>query len=221
MNLEKHSNFKKKIFWINPHKINLFSAPPNWWWYARIDKRLKNARLKKIIKKFAIDKLYYGGGWDLNSILFTDTDWSKNIKSLLPNYNNFQISNWYKSIQNEIKVNGFYKYKKTLIFNEEQINFFFENSIIKLIKSVMNNGFIIKDKSSDDIPKALISRKGDLIKSGNGCHRLAIIKELNLQKKYPVQIIGIHKKFNIGGVYASSLNCIDINNFVVNKYQNF
>jgi hypothetical protein len=85
--LEQQSNLKKKIFWVNPHKLNMFSAPPNWWWYSRLDKHLQNKFLKTIIKKFAIDKLYYNGNWDLNATLFANTDWAKNIRSLMPDYN--------------------------------------------------------------------------------------------------------------------------------------
>ncbi len=41
-------NYKKKIIWVNPFLLKLFSAPPNWWWYARIEKRLKNKIAKKM-----------------------------------------------------------------------------------------------------------------------------------------------------------------------------
>ena len=220
MILEQQSNFKKKIFWVNPHKLNMFSAPPNWWWYSRLDKHLQNKFLKTIIKKFAIDKLYYNGNWDLNATLFANTDWSKNIRSLMPDYNNYKFSLWYKSILNCISEHGFYKYKKNLFVTKEEVNFFFENSITKLINSIINDGFIVNDENSIDIPKVLISRNGDLIKSGNGCHRLAIIKKLNLQYKYPVQVIGIHKKFTIDNVHATGLSCIDISHFISKKFNN-
>lgn len=220
ISIEQQSSFKKKLFWVNPHKLNLFSAPPNWWWYARLDKYLQNKILKTTLKKIAMDKLYYNGDWDLNAKLFVNTDWAKNIRSLMPDYNNYKFSLWYKSILCHISTHGFYKYKKNLIVKKEQIDFFFENIIIKLIRSIINNGFIVNDENSIDIPKVLISRNGDLIKSGNGCHRLAIIKELNLQHKYPVQIIGIHKKFTISGTHATALRCVDISNFISRKFSN-
>ena len=48
MRHETNANSIKNIIWIDPFKLKLFSPPPNWWWYSRLEKRIKI----KIIKKF-------------------------------------------------------------------------------------------------------------------------------------------------------------------------
>ena len=219
MSPEKESiTIKNKVIWIDPHTIKLFSPPPNWWWYARLEKRIKNKKIKKLLENIAMGSLCYGGGWDLSATLFENSDWVKKIKTLTPNYKHYQLSFWYKSIISEIKQQGFYKHKQILIKNEKDANYFFENYLGKLIQSLVNNGYVIDKKNSNDVPKVLIARNGDLIKSGNGCHRLAIIQKLELQCKYPVKIIGIHKEFNINGVKASFLKFADINLYILNKF---
>ena len=66
-----------------------------------------------------------------------------------------------------------------------------------IIESLKFNGFVIDNHNSEDIPKALIGRNGDLIKTGNGCHRLAIIQEFEIDTDYPLQIVGIHKNLKL------------------------
>ena len=173
--------------------------------------------LRKILYKFAMKKFFYGGNWDLSAIKFQDTDWIKNIRSLKLNYKNYENSNWYKFIKLHILEYGTYKYKKKIIKNDKQLNYFFEIYLKKIIKSLKLNGFKINVKSKD-IPKVLIGRNGKLIKTGNGCHRLAMIQEFSIKCSYPVQIVGVHKEFCIKGVKAKFLKFREINKFVVDKY---
>ena len=149
-----HDNLKKKIIWVSPISIKLFSAPPNWWWYARLEKRLNNEPLKKLIKKIALGKLYYGGDWDLRATLFKNSDWIKNIKSLRINYKNYQNCQWYNLIKNEIDKKGVYKYKNLSLKNDKDIKYFFEEYMEAIIESLKFNGFVIDNHNSEDIPKA-------------------------------------------------------------------
>ena len=217
MSHDTRQNFIKKIIWVNPFQLKLFSAPPNWWWYARLEKRIKNQILKNFLEKLAMGKLFYGGNWDLAATLFVESDWIKNIKSLKLNYKDYKNSEWYKLLQSKIVENGFYNYKQNVIKNEKDLEFLFENYFKEMIESLRVKGFIINENDSRDIPKALIGRDGDLIKTGNGCHRLAIIQEFDIECSYPIQIIGIHKKFQINGVKASLLRLDEISKFVSEK----
>lgn len=189
------NNFKKKILWIDPNHLNHFSPPPNWWWYARLEKRVNFNFLKKFIKYIAMDSLFYGGNWDLNPIIFSNTDWCTKIRNIKENFSNFENSQWYISIIKEIERTGFFIHKNIKMVNNSEVQNFFKSYIIKLVESLSQNGYIMQTDNPDDIPKALIGRKGDLIKSGNGCHRLAIIKIFKIKCKYPVQIVAIHKNF--------------------------
>lgn len=211
-------NYKKKIIWVNPFLLKLFSAPPNWWWYARIEKRLKNKIAKKMLEKIAMGKLFYGGDWDLTATLFNESDWIKNIRSLRLNYKNYKKCSWYKLIKSEIYSNGFFKYKNKIIKNDEDLKFFFENYLEEMITSLKMNGFIVSDNHSEDIPKALIGRNGDLIKTGNGCHRLAIIQEFEIKCNYPIQIVGIHKELKINGVKVGFSQLMNLDKFINNKF---
>lgn len=211
-------NYKKKIIWVNPFLLKLFSAPPNWWWYARIEKRLKNKIAKKMLEKIAMGKLFYGGDWDLTATLFNESDWIKNIRSLRLNYKNYKNCSWYKLIKSEIYSNGFFKYKNKIIKNDEDLKFFFENYLEEMITSLKMNGFIVSDNHSEDIPKALIGRNGDLIKTGNGCHRLAIIQEFEIKCNYPIQIVGIHKELKINGVKVGFSQLMNLDKFINNKF---
>ena len=216
-NESSHELLKNKIIWVNPSSIKFFSPPPNWWWYARLEKRINNKKIKSFLKKIAMDKMYYKGNWDINSNLFENSDWIKNIKSLKLNYNNYKNSDWFKNIKFEIYKNGFYKHKDFFLKNEKDVTFFFEDYLKNLIISLQKKGYLV-NKNSTDIPKVLIGRDGDLIKTGNGCHRLAIIKEFEIICKYPVQIVGIHDKFEINETYASKLSFKELIEFL---YKNF
>jgi hypothetical protein len=207
-------NFKKKIFWIDPNKLNHFSPPPNWWWYARLEKRIKVNYLKRFIKYLAMGDLLYGGNWDLNPISFAETDWCMKIRNINKNLLNIEDSQWYISIIEEIKRTGFYKHKDIKMSNIDEVKKFFKNYILKIVKSLKQNGYLIQDASSDDLPKALIGRHGELIKSGNGCHRLAIIKYFNIDCLYPVQIVAIHKNF----YQKKKFNEKKIENFILKNY---
>ena len=211
-------NYKKKIIWVNPFLLKLFSAPPNWWWYARIEKRLKNKIAKKMLEKIAMGKLFYGGDWDLSATLFNESDWIKNIRSLRLNYKNYESCKWYKLIKSEIYNKGFFRYKSKIIKNDKDLNFFFENYLEEMITSLKMNGFIVSDNHSEDIPKALIGRNGDLIKTGNGCHRLAIIQEFEIKCNYPIQIVGIHKELKINGVKVGFSQLMNLDKFINNKF---
>lgn len=217
MNHETRQDFIKKIIWVNPFQLKFFSVPPNWWWYARIEKRIKNQIFKNFLEKLAMGKLFYGGNWDLSATLFKESDWIKNIKSLKLNYKNYKNSEWYKLIQSKIIKNGHYKYKQNVIKSEKDLEFLFENYFKEMIESLKVKGFIINENYSRDIPKALIGRNGDLIKTGNGCHRLAIIQEFDIKCSYPIQIVGIHKKFEINHVKASLLGLNEISKFISEK----
>ena len=72
----------------------------------------------------------------------------------------------YKLIKSEIYNKVFFRYKSKTIKNDKDLNFFFENYLKKMITSLKMNGFIVSDNHSQDIPKALIGRNGDLIKKG-------------------------------------------------------
>lgn len=201
MKISKNSKYiKKKIFWIDPRFIKLFSAPPNWWWYARLDKRIQNKAIKEFIRNIAMGKVYYGGSWDIKSIPFEKTDWVQKIKDFFSNIKNFQESHWYISMANQINRQGFCYHKNLKIISISELDSFFESHILELIKSLTKNGYLLEDTSSNDVPKVLIGRNGELIKSGNGCHRLAIMQKLDLNFKFPIQIIAIHKKLDHEGV---------------------
>ena len=191
----KNQEIKKTNIKFKSFKINHFSPPPNWWWYARIDKRVKNTNIKNYLKKLAMGKLLYGGDWDKKSIYFNNTDWFIKIQNLKKNLKNVESSLWYCEIIKSIKIKGYYQYKDKKIYNEQETIDFFENKILRLIKSLNKNGFLINKTDLSDIPKILIGRNGELIKSGNGCHRLAIIKIFDVMTEFPVQIVGIHKIF--------------------------
>lgn len=216
-NESSHNLLKNEIIWVNPFLIKFFSPPPNWWWYARLDRRIKNKNIKLLLKKFAMGKIYYRGNWDRNSILFENSDWIRNIKSFKSNYINYKNSEWFKNIKFEIYKKGFYKHKNFFLKNEKDIISFFEDYLKKLIISLQQKGYLLNE-DSNDIPKVLIGRSGNLIKTGNGCHRLAIIKEFDIICKYPVQIHGIHDKFEINDTKARELSVKELIKFI---YQNF
>ena len=218
MRHETNANSINNTIWINPFELKLFSPPPNWWWYSRLEKRIKIKIIKKFLEKIALGKLYYGGNWDLSAKQFKDTDWKKNVRSLKLNYEDYKKSSWYQFINSQIKKNGFYYYKKNKIKNIDELNEFFEKYLKKLIKSIETDGFILENYDDKDVPKVLISRDGNLIKTGNGCHRLAIIQEFSIKCKYPIQIVGIHKKFNINGVKSNLLQLKDIYRFISDEY---
>ena len=147
----------KEIIWVNPFKIKSFSAPPNWWWYARLEKRISNKFAKNFIKKIAMGRLFYGGNWDLSATLFNETDWIKNIKSLKLNYKNFRNSECCSIIKSEILKYGFYKYKNNFLRDEKDIDLLFEKYFKEIIESLKLNGFTLQENFSHDIPKVLLA----------------------------------------------------------------
>lgn len=206
---------KKKVIEVNPDTINFYSEPPNWWWYRKLEKRIKNRQVKNYLKKLAMGRTFYAGNWDLDSYKFNETSWYLKIKNLKDNLYRPELSYWYQAIINEINLKGYYFHKEIKITNKKQAESFFLNYMFNLISSLKKKNFIIEDVN--DIPTVLIGRKGELIKSGNGCHRLAILKIFKIQSNFPVRIIGIHKKFSLEK--NIKLTCFDdIHNFVKNNY---
>jgi len=207
---------KNKILKINPHLINDYSLPPNWWWFRALDKRIKNIYIKKYLSNLALGKMYYGGNWDLKAKPFDKTHWYLRINDLKDNLNNFEASLWYQLIVKEINLKGYYLHKKIKISNKAETIYFFENYVMNLINSLKDKKFI-QDKT-DDVPHILIGRNGELIKSGHGCHRLAIIKVFEVKCEFPIQIIGIHKKFSLESKLKTN-NLEDIHSYVTDNYR--
>lgn len=189
------SELSNKILRVNPHKIMFYSEPPNWKWFHFLDKRIKIIFVKDYLKKIALGKMFYGGNWDIKSISFDKTHWYIQIQDLKENISKVECSIWYKLIMEEIQKKGHYFHKKIKIKDKKQAILFFENYVLNLVQSLNDKNFIIEN--IDDIPTALIGRNGELIKSGHGCHRLAIIKSFNIKCEFPIKIIGIHKEFNL------------------------
>ena len=45
-------NLKDRIININPDKINLYSEPPNWWWFNPINKKIMYLQFLVRVHKF-------------------------------------------------------------------------------------------------------------------------------------------------------------------------
>lgn len=206
-----------KILKVKPDFLNYFSEPPNWWWFNQIDKRIKFFFFKNLLRKFALNKKFYGGNWDAKAISFEKTHWFNHINNFKENISKPENSLWYKLIVKEINSRGYYLHKKIKIKNEDDIFNFFENYLIKLINSLKYNQFILEN--DDDVPQVLIGRNGKLIKSAHGCHRLAIIKSFNINCDFPIKIIGVHKKFRLNN-FKKLNNFDEVLNYVKNNYSN-
>ena len=206
-----------KILHINPHLINNYSLGPNWWWFSPINKRISNIAIKEYLERIAMGRTYYGGNWDLKSINFKKTHWFLIVDDFKRNINKIDNSIWYKSIMKEINLKGFYFHKKIEIKNQEEVFLFFKNYVISLIESLKEKKFI-KD-NNEDIPTVYVSRNGELIKSGHGCHRLAIIKSFEIKCDYPIRIAGIHKKFILNKKFKKD-NLEDIYNYIIDNFGN-
>ena len=204
-----------KILKVNPSLINKYSLPPNWWWYRAIDKRIKNIYIKKYLNNLALGKMYYGGNWDLKSKPFDKTHWYIRVKNLKDNLDNLEASLWYQIIMKEISLNGYYLHKKIKIKNKSETINFLENHVISLVNSLKDRQFIQND--FNDVPHVMIGRNGELIKSGHGCHRLAIIKAFEIKCEFPIQITGVHKKFKLQSKKKLN-NLEDIQNYVIDNY---
>lgn len=207
-------NSLNKTIRINPHLIENYTLGPNWWWFSPINKRISNVYIKEFLRNIALGRLYYGGDWDLKSTNFSKTHWFLKVDDFRKNINNIENSSWYKSIMKEITLKGHYLHKKIKLKNKEDVFLFFSDYVIALIESLRKKNFI-KD-SNNDIPSVYIGRNGELIKSGHGCHRLAIIKSFNINCDYPIQITGIHKKFYLKG--NKPIDMKEINDYVVNNF---
>ena len=209
------NSLKNKILKVNPHLINNYSLPPNWWWFRAIDKRIKNNYIKKYLGKLALGKIFYNGNWDLKSKPFDKTHWYIRVNNLKDSLDNLESSLWYQLIMKEINLNGHYLHKKIKIRNKAETIYFFERHVISLINSLKDRKFI--QDTSNDVPHVMIGRNGELIKSGHGCHRLAIIKAFEIKCEFPIQITGIHKKFTLKDKLKLN-NLEDIHNYVIDNY---
>ena len=70
----------------------------------------------------------------------------------------------------------------------------FSECLIPLINSISTHGW--DSEITDEIPTGMIGRDGSIIKSGFGCHRLAIMQSITIESKYPIKIVAIHPKIH-------------------------
>ena len=68
---------------------------------------------------------------------------------------------------------------------------FFEDYLLSMFDSIRLHGWI---DHAHEYPWGYIARDGNLIKTGSGCHRLAIFKVLDTNHLFPLKIAGVHKK---------------------------
>jgi len=190
-------NSLKKIIWVDPLTINYFQLPPHYWWYGRIQSYPIPVFLKEISDSTynrLTENIWYSGSWDLKAEKFREKDWFVLINNLVQNKKDFKKSDWYHHAKKSIYSSGVFIHKKLYIKNLSELDIFFSEYLIPLIDSLSENGW--DSKISDEIPTGMIGRDGSLIKSGYGCHRLAILQSVNNNFKYPMRIVAIHPKIN-------------------------
>jgi len=187
----------KPVIWVKPSEINYFQVPPHWWWYGRIQAYPAPSFIKSTSKYFynkLTDNIWHSGSWDIEAKKFTETDWFIFISDLIDNRNNFKSSRWYIHAARLIGSNGVYIYKKKHIRTLPELDIFFYEYMDPLITSLSTYGW--SSEISDEVPTGMIGRNGQIIKSGNGCHRLAILKAIDSKDKYPLRIVSIHPKIH-------------------------
>ena len=190
-------NSLKKIIWVDPLTINYFQLPPHYWWYGRIQSYPIPAFLKEIsYSKYnrLTENIWHSGSWDLKAEKFSEKNWFILISDLVKNKKDFKKSNWYLNAKNSIESTGLFVYKKNQITTLVDLDILFSDYLLPLINSISNNGW--DSEISDEIPTGMIGRDGSLIKSGYGCHRLAILQSINKDFKYPMRIVCIHPKIH-------------------------
>lgn len=184
---------RSEVLWVEHRKISLYAPPPYWWWYARVCRVVQNKSFSECLLKLLNKRYKYSGNWDKKAVPFLETHWYRIIKNLHANRIKYKNSIWYKSAILQIDKKGFYEYKKQKIYQRKELDVFFENYLLEIFDSIRLHGWI---GHNNEYPKAYIGRDGNLIKTGNGCHRLAIFKVLNTNHLFPIKIVGVHKKLS-------------------------
>jgi len=184
---------ENNVLWVKAADINHFQLPPHFFWYGRLASK-KMPRLLKRIAHFTYVRLtrniWRRGNWDVNSKKFNNTDWHILIEDLIKKRNNYKNSIWYKRAKSSVNSLGLYIYKNRRILSEKDLDSFFVDYILKLIDSIDDHGW--NESLSPDLPTGMIGRSGEIIKSGAGCHRLAIMRILNPNMLLPLKIVAIH-----------------------------
>ena len=190
-------NSLKKVIWVDPLSINYFQLPPHYWWYSKFQSYPFPGFLNKFsdyLYNRLTENIWHSGSWDLRAEKFREKDWFVLIDDLVKNKNDFKKSNWYLFAKESLSSDGVFKYKKYQVASLLELDSFFSEYLIPLINSISTQGW--NTEITDEIPTGMIGRDGSLIKSGFGCHRLAILQSINMNYKYPLRIVSIHPKIH-------------------------
>jgi len=103
---------------------------------------------------------------------------------------NFTDCFWYHELIKELQTNGIAIHKNIKMYKKEEVDYFFNNYVFKLIESFLKNGFV--DSISNEYGTCVIDGDKKVLKSSSAVHRFCMAKDLGISS-FPLQVIGISK----------------------------
>ena len=172
---------KKKIYYINPMLIDRAKGGrKDWKWYAEYHVR------RYVFWPFQALR----GNWDKIEIIsgcVRDSEMNELFIQNLP----YKETVTYRNLVEELERNGFTQFPRT--HSLEQIDSYFER-VYKVYNDIKNNGY----KTCDELGLSKryeihvrITRQGQIVKCGEGTHRLAMARLLNMDN-VPVVVDLVH-----------------------------
>jgi hypothetical protein len=189
------------VLWINPQKVDYHVGTkwPNVMDLTRKIRRIgrrvpfgrkPSAMINKIILRyefFTISEKCYR-----ERVAIENMEKYKKVEDFIENKYDIDNSIWYRGALKDLQVKGYASHKKTRLFSKEEIDDFFHNYVMDLVKSMESKGY--DDSKSKDVGVALIGSDGAIHKTDSGTHRFYVARILGVAP-VPVKIGGVHKEW--------------------------
>ena len=116
----------------------------------------------------------------------------KKVDDLIAKKEDYPSSLWYNNLYSKLESGGCAKHKNIRMGSKKELDFFFENYVLKLVHSISDNGY--NDSIDQDVANIMIGKNGEIHKSNAGDHRFFIAKIVGAPLM-PFKIKGVHESF--------------------------
>jgi hypothetical protein len=145
-------------------------------------------------------RLVFGGDWDLAAHDCADMLSFRRVASLVAHASAYRDSLWYDAARRSFEKHGYFRHKTRFARSIAEIDALFEDELVPLVVTMRDEGY--RQRPGSDIPLALISRSGEVLKTEKGRHRFAAAQALGLED-FPLRIAAVHRDWlrgeGIGG----------------------
>ena len=135
-------------------------------------------------------RLVFGGDWDLATELCADILSFRRVYSLAEHLPDYRQSLWYAAARRSFERHGYFRHKDRFARSVAEIDALFEQELVPLVMTMRDEGY--RQRPGSDVPLAVITRTGELVKTEKGRHRFAAAQAVGCAS-FPLRITAVHR----------------------------